>query len=87
MIVTYFWNTYSILNEKRAHTAMRRRGDVVTTSLCTSQQRHRYVPNETPNNVSLEHRQDFSVVRLHGVLLERRGDVLKRRNNDIPSVR
>ena len=57
------------------------------TSLCTSQQRHRHVPNETPKGVSLEHHQDFSVVRLHGVLLKSRDDVLKGRYNDIPSVR
>ena len=36
-----------------------RQQDVVTTSLCTSQWRRRYVSNETPN--------DFSVVRLHDV--------------------
>ena len=31
---------------------------------------HRYVSNETPNNVSVERRQDVSAVRLHDVLLE-----------------
>ena len=61
------------------HSAIRRRGDVVTTSLCTSQQRRRYVPNKTPNGVSLEYRQGVSVVRLH--------DVLKGPNNDVSSVR
>ena len=69
------------------HSAIRRRGDVVTTSLCTSQQRRRYVPNKTPNDVSLEYRQGVSVVRLHDVLLEHRDDVLKGPNNDVSSVR
>ena len=69
------------------HSAIRRRGDVVTTSLCTSQQRRRYVPNKTPNDVSLEYRQGVSVVRLHDVLLEHRDDVLKGPNNDASSVR
>ena len=45
----------------------RRRSDVVTTCLCTSQWRRRYLPNETPNDVSVERRQDASVVRLHDV--------------------
>ena len=36
--------------------AKRRRGDVVTTSLCTSQRRCRYVSSETPNDVSMERR-------------------------------
>ena len=49
------------------HPATRRRGNVVTTSLCTSQWRRRYVSNETPNNVSVERRQDVSVVRLHDI--------------------
>ena len=69
------------------HLCRVRRGDVITTSLCTSQQRHRYVPNETPNDVSVERRLDVSVVRLHDVLLERCDYVLKGRNNDVPSVR
>ena len=61
------------------HPATRRRSDAVTTSLCMSQWRRRYVSNETPN--------DVSVVRLHGILLERRDDVSRGRNNDGPSVR
>ena len=69
------------------HPATRRRGDVVTTSLYTSQWRRRYVSNETPNDVSVERRQVASVVRLHEVLLERRDDVLRGRNNAVPSVR
>ena len=34
----------------------------------------------------MERHQDFSVVRLHDVLFERRNDVSKGRNNDVPSV-
>ena len=69
-----------------SHPALLRRGDVITTSLCTSQRRRRYVSNETPNDVSMERRQDVSVVRLY-VLLERHNDVSKGRNNDAPSLR
>ena len=68
------------------HPALRRRGDVAATSLCTSQWRSRYVSNETPNDVSMERRQDVSLVRLQGVLLERHNDVSKWRNNDAPSL-
>ena len=70
-----------------SHPVLRRRGYVVTTSLRVSQRRRRYVPNETPNDVSKERCQDISVVRLHDALLERRNDVSKGRNNDVPSVR
>ena len=56
-------------------------------SACTSQRRRRYVSNETPNDVSVERRQDVSVVRLHNILLEGRDDVSKGLNNDVPSVR
>ena len=38
------------------HWATRRCGDVVTTPLSTSQQRRRYVSNETPNEVLMERR-------------------------------
>ena len=68
------------------HPALRRRGDVAATSLCTSQWRRRYVSNETPNDVLMERCQDVSVVRLY-VLLERHNDVSKGRNNDAPSLR
>ena len=37
-------------------------------------------------NVSVERHQDVSVVRLHNILLERRDDVSKRRDNDVQSV-
>ena len=67
--------------------ANKRRGNVVTTSLCTSQQHRRYISNETPNNVSVERRQDASVVRLHNILLVCCGDVSWGRNDDVPSVR
>ena len=80
MVVKSMWKT-------NYHPAIRRRGDVVRTSLCTSQQRHSYIPNETPNDVSLQRRQDVSMVRLHDVLLKRRDGVLKGRNNDVPLVR
>ena len=62
------------------HPAARCRGDVVATSLCTFQRRHRYVSNETTNDFSVERRQDVSVVSLHDVLLECHDD-------DVPSVR
>ena len=63
--------------------AARPLGDVITMS-----QRHcRSLTNETPNDVSVECHQDLSVVRIHDVLLERRDEVLRRRNNDVPSVR
>ena len=70
-----------------SHPALLRRGDVITTSLCTSQRRRRYVSNETPNDVSMERRQVVSVVRLHNVLLERHNEVSKGRNKDAPSLR
>ena len=67
--------------------ATRRRGYVATASLFTSQRRRRYVSNETPTEVSMERCQGVSVVRLHDVLLERRDDVSRGPNNDVPSVR
>ena len=67
--------------------ALRRRGDVAATSLCTSQRRRRYVSNETPNDVLMERRQDVSVVRLYDVLLVRHNDVSKGGNNDAPLLR
>ena len=70
-----------------SHLATRRRGDVVTTSLCTSQRRLRYVSNETPNVASVERRQDVLVVRLYGVLLVCHDDVSRERNDDVTSVR
>ena len=45
-----------------------------------------YILNETPNDFSVERRQDVSVVRLHDNLLERCGDVSRGHNNNIPSV-
>ena len=59
------------------HLALKRRNDAVTTSLDTSQWCHRYVPNETPNDVSMKRCQDVSVVHLLDVLLERRNNVSK----------
>ena len=72
---------------KSSHPALRRRGNVIATSLCTSKQRPRYVSNETPNDVSVERRQGVSVVRLYDVLLERHNNVSKGRNNDVSSLR
>ena len=56
------------------------------TSHFTSQRLRRYVSNETPNNVSVERRQDVSVVGHHDVLLICRDDVSRGRNDDVPSV-
>ena len=39
------------------------------------------------NDVSMERRQDVSVVHLYDVLLERLNDVSKGRNNDAPPLR
>ena len=67
------------------HPALRRHGNVATMSLCTSQRRRRYASNEKPNNVSMERRQDVSVVHLHNVLLKCWNDVSKGRSNEVPS--
>ena len=67
-----------------SHAEIRRRGDVVTTSLCTSQQCRRYFSNETPNDVLVERCLDVSVVHLYDVLFEPRDDVLRGRNNNFP---
>ena len=69
-----------------AHPATRRRTNVVTTSVWTSQRRRSYVSNETPNEVSVERRQEVSVVRLYDILWESRDDVSRGRNNDVPSM-
>ena len=53
----------------------------------TAQRRRRYASNETPNDVSVERRQDVSVVRLHDVLLVCRDHVSRGRNDDVSSVR
>ena len=58
-----------------AHPATRRRGDVVTTSLCTSPRRLKQVSNETPNDVSVVRHQDVSVARIHNVPLVQLYDV------------
>ena len=75
-----------IKNNKYTHPRIRRRGNVVTTSVCTSQQHRRYVSNETLNDVSVERHQDVSVVHLHDVLLKCREDVSRGHNDDFPSV-
>ena len=61
-----------------------RQKDVVTTTLCMSQQRRKYISNETPNDVSVERSQDVSVVRLHSVLLKCCDYISRRRYNDVP---
>ena len=66
--------------------APRRHSDVVMASLYTSQQRRRYVSNETPNDVPVECHQDVPVVRLHNVLLECCGNISRGCNDDVPSV-
>ena len=69
------------------HPETRRHGEVIMTSFCTSQRRHRYVSNETPNDVSVERHQNVSGVRLHYVNLQCHDEVLKKRNDDDSSVR
>ena len=61
-----------------------RQKDVVTTTLCMSQQRRKYISNETLNEVSVERSQDVSVVRLHSVLLKWCDYISRRRYNDVP---
>ena len=85
--LVYRWKTKETEMKQVPHTALRRCGDVVTTSLCTSQQHRRQVPNETPNDVSMERHQDVSVGRIHDVFLECGNDVSKGHNNDVLSVR
>ena len=81
--------TKTIENEtkEQTHPALRCRGDVVMTSFCVSHRRRRFVPNEAPNDVSMERRQDVLVVRLPNVFLKRCNNVSKGRNNDVPSTR
>ena len=62
-------------------------GDVITASLCTSQQRRRCASNKTPNDASMEPFQDVSAVRLHDILLERCDDDSRGRSNDVLSLR
>ena len=81
------WRSNAMCSFHTSHPAFRRRGNVATTSLCTSQRRRRYVSNETSKDASMKRRQDASVVRLHDVLLKRRNDVSKGRNNHVPSLR
>ena len=83
--LTHKW--YSKTSPQLPHLATRHRRNVVTTSLCMAQWRRRYISNEAPNDVSVEHRQDVSVVRLHNFLLKRRDNVSRGRNDDVPSVR
>ena len=85
--LTHFTKVLNLFNLiQPSHPAIKRRGYVVTMSLCASQQRHRYVSNETPNDVSVERRQDISVACFHNVLLDCCEDISRRRNGDVPSV-
>ena len=70
----------------RTQPVARRCSDVVTTFLCMSQRHRMYISNKIPNNVSVERRQDISVVRLHDVLLEFRDDVSRGSNDHASSV-
>ena len=54
-------------------------GDVLATSFCMPKQRRSYVSNETPNEVSVKHFQDASVVRLY--------DFIKRHRDNVSRVR
>ena len=67
LLISYLEKDHSVIEMCRSkyvitQPATRRCGEVVTTSLCTSQRRCRYVPNETPNNVSVDRRQYVTVV-------------------------
>ena len=68
------------------HPTTRHCGDVVTTSLFTSQQHRKCVSNETPNDVLMESCQNVLILCLQDVLLERRGNVSRGCNNDVPSI-
>ena len=48
-----------------------------------SLQRPKQVSSETPIKVSVVHQQDFSLVRLHDVMVECCHDVLRKRNYDV----
>ena len=71
---------------KLSQPATERRGNVVMTSLHTFQHCHRYVPNEKPNDIQVERRQQVSVLRLLDVFLEFRDNVSTGPNNDVSSV-
>ena len=66
-----------------AHPATRRRGDTLTTSLCTSHRCRRYVSNEILNDVLPRRLSGTSVQHL----MECRDDVSRGRHKDVPSVR
>ena len=84
----YMGSWHNLLKSKHcSHPATRRRSDVVTTCLCTSQWRRRYASNEMLNDVSVERRQDVSVQCLQDILLGFCDDVSRGLNNDVPSVR
>ena len=86
-VIKFYTRCQSVIELKHLMKLPTRQQDVVATSLCTSQQRCSYVSNETPNNVSVERHQDFSVIRLLDILLERCDDVSRGHNSDVSSVR
>ena len=53
------------LSKLVTHLATKRCGDVVMTSLCTSQRRCSYVSNETPNDVPMERHQESGTSPRH----------------------
>lgn len=63
-----------------------RRENLVARSFCQSQQRCRFVANETLKDVSVESHRDVLVVRLHDVTKERDENVSKVCKNDLPLV-
>ena len=85
-VIRNHWQIFWCIIERLTHPATKCRRDVVVTFFCTSQRRHKYVSNKTLNDVSMERRQIVSVIRFHSALLERRDDVLRECNNDVPSV-
>ena len=59
----------------QSHQETRCRTDVVTTFLCTFQQRHRHVSNEIPNDVLVERRENVSVVCLRYLIMAFHKDI------------
>ena len=74
---------YNVLLERHNDVSKGRNNDVPTIM---SPRHLKQVSNETLNNLSMERRQDVSVVHLQDVLLERHNDVSKGRNNNAPSL-
>ena len=73
--------------KKKKKLTRRRRHDIASTSFCLSQRRRKYISNETPNEVSVELCQNFSVVRLYNVMKKRLDKVSRICNSNIPLIR